>query len=106
MKNNQIIKFAVLNALGTYIYISFVGWFMFTISKFFNGKDNNQNFWPIVIFLLVFVLSAAVTGSLVLGKPIFLWFSDQKKEAVKLLIYTIGIIFLLTLLTALFLMLK
>jgi heme O synthase-like polyprenyltransferase len=35
------------------------------------------------------VLSAAVTGGLVLGKPVMLYLDNQKTDAIKLFIYTL-----------------
>ena len=55
--------------------------------KLFGTIDNILG--PIA-FLLVFVVSASITGSLVLGKPILMYLDGQKTEAVKLFMYTIG----------------
>jgi len=41
-------------------------------------------------FLLLFILSAAVTGSLILGKPILMYLDGKKAEALKLFLYTLG----------------
>ena len=44
--------------------------------------------------LLLFVFSAAVTASLVFGKPILLYLDNFKKEAFKLLLYTLAFLFI------------
>ncbi len=48
----------------------------------------NKTTGPIA-FLTLFVLSAAVTGGLVLGKPLLMYVNNQKSEAIKLFIYTL-----------------
>ena len=46
-------------------------------------------------FLLLFVCSAAITGSLVLGKPVMLYLDNKKPEAIKFFLKTIGWLFLI-----------
>lgn len=82
-----------LNALGIAIYIVGVALLMQNGEKIFGKMDNL--FGP-VAFLLLFIVSAAITGALALGKPALLYFNNQKKEAIKLFLYTIGWIFLMT----------
>ena len=43
-----------------------------------------------VAFLLLFVLSAAITGSLVFGRPALMFLGGQKTEAVSFLLYTLA----------------
>jgi hypothetical protein len=49
-----------------------------------------DNLFSPIIFLTLFVLSAAITSSLILGKPILLFLNGEKTEAVRLFLYTIG----------------
>jgi hypothetical protein len=42
----------------------------------------------------MFVFSAAVSGALILGKPILLYLENQKREAIELFAITLGWIFL------------
>lgn len=55
-----------------------------------------ENFWggP-VIFLMLFVLSAAIVGALVLGRPILLYLDGAKSEALKFFGYTLGWLFVI-----------
>lgn len=46
--------------------------------------------------LLLLILSATVTGSLVLGRPILWYLDGKKKEAVSLFVATVGFLFLIT----------
>jgi len=88
-----IIKTAFLNSLATAIYISIVGSFMFYAGNLNLGQSKT----PLipVFMLMLFVFSAALTGTLVFGKPI-LWYMDgKKKEALSLLTYTLGFFFVI-----------
>lgn len=86
MTNAQLIKRAALNSLGVLVYVYLVSLVMTNGDKIFGAADHKP-FAPIA-FLLLFVLSALITGGLVLGKPILLFLDGLKKEGVKLLIYT------------------
>lgn len=90
----KIIKRALINALGTVAYIILVASFMFSMQDITPKEDT---IFVITSVLLLFVCSAAITGFLVFGKPVMLYIDGKKKEAVRLLGYTIGIILLITL---------
>ena len=94
MKNTNLVWRGFLNAFGLVCYVSLVALVMQNGEKIF-GKMHNL-LGP-VSFLLLFVMSAAITSGLVLGKPMILFFENQKSEAVKLFICTIGWIFIATL---------
>jgi len=92
---NNILKSAAIDALGTALYVAVVASFMFYGPKFFESGKPDTVFAPIMM-LLLFVFSAALTGSLMFGRPV-IWFLDgKKKEALSLLIYTLLIFFILT----------
>jgi SNF family Na+-dependent transporter len=94
MKHSKLILISFLDALGTTVYIIGVAFIIKNGEKIFGKMDN---FFGPIAFLLLFVLSAAITGSLVLGRPIILYFETKKIEAVKLFLYTLGWLFLITL---------
>jgi hypothetical protein len=85
---------SLVHSLGVFIYITIIASIMSNGGKLFNKADN---FWNPIAFLLLFVFSALITSSLVLGRPIYLYFDDKKEEAVKFLLYTIGWLFAITL---------
>lgn len=91
----KIIRRALINAVGTILYIILVASFMFSLQD----PDSPDNL-PVPIIpiamLSLFVCSAAITGFLVFGKPAMLYIDGKKKEAVALLGYTIGILVLFT----------
>jgi len=94
---NKIFKTAFLNAIGTTLYIGAVGSFMYYGSMIKIGK--RANFLAPIAMLLLFVFSAALTGSLIFGKPALLYVDGKKKEALTLLTYTLLIFFAITFLT-------
>ena len=94
MKNQKIWFWSAVNALGVFAYIMIVAWLLTNGEKIF-GQMNN--FWGPVAFLLLFVFSALVTGFLVLGRPVYLHLNNSKKEAVMMFIYTLTVLFVITL---------
>ncbi|MFA6407303.1 MAG: hypothetical protein WCV80_01195 [Candidatus Paceibacterota bacterium] len=87
MKKKEYFMRSFLNATGVLAYISLVAGFLFNGKQLF-GKE--ETFLLPILMLLLFVTSAAITGSLVLGKPIHLYLSGLKKEAFTMLFATIG----------------
>lgn len=79
----KIIQQAFFLALGEAIYISLVALFMFGIQKWFGSKPDPAIIAPIFL-LLLFVISAAVSGALILGKPAMLYLDGKKKDALQL----------------------
>lgn len=92
MKNLK--SLALLHALGTAIYVSLVALFMQNGERIFGKMEKDSLFGPVAI-LLIFVLSAAVTGSLVLGRPILMYLDNRKAEALKMFFYTLGWLFII-----------
>ena len=86
MKNSDYLLKSFLSAAGVFMYISLVAWFLF------NGKGvfgEIESFLLPVMMLLLFVISACITGLLVLGKPIHLYLNGNKREAITLLVATL-----------------
>lgn len=95
MKNSKLILQGFLFSLGVVAYVILVVIIMFNGNSLFGAMDN---FWGPLAMLLLFIVSAAITGSLVFGWPIYLFLNGMKKEAVTLALYTIGFLFLETIL--------
>ncbi|MDP1834194.1 MAG: hypothetical protein Q8L11_04690 [Candidatus Moranbacteria bacterium] len=85
----KIIRQAFLLALGEGIYISLVALLMFTVGKLFGDKPDPAIVAPIA-FLLLLVISAAISGALILGKPLMLYLDGKKKEALQLFGFTLA----------------
>jgi hypothetical protein len=84
--SQNIVSRAIQNAVATAGYISLVALFMSKGEKMFGPDDN---FLIPLALLLLFVLSASITGGLVLGKPILLYLDNKRGDAVRLFIYTL-----------------
>lgn len=96
----SLVSLSFFLALGEGAYISLVALIMRNANKIFGQQPT---ILALVAFLLLFVLSAAVSGALILGKPILLYFENKKKEALELfcLILSWLFIFLVVLLLVL-----
>lgn len=79
----KLIQQSFLLALGEGIYISLVALIMFTVEKLFGSKPDPVIIAPIALLLLL-VISASISGALILGKPAMLYLDGKKKEAVQL----------------------
>ena len=86
MKNNHILQ-SLGHAVVVFLYITLVTLIMRSGEQLFAGE---QNFWGPIVFLSLFVLSAAVMGALILGRPILLYLDGHKTAAVKFFGYTIA----------------
>jgi hypothetical protein len=87
MKKTDYLMKGFINAGGVLIYISAVAWLGFNSQRFFGGRSD---FLIPVFALLLFVISASITGLLVLGKPILLYWDGRKRESVVLLFATLA----------------
>lgn len=77
MKKYEYILKSFINATGVLIYVSAIAFFGFNGEKIFGNKPN---FLIPLFMLLLFIISASVTGLLVLGKPIQLYLNGLKKK--------------------------
>lgn len=95
---NLILKTAFFNAIGTTLYVAILVTSIFYMPRSF---DQSPNLLMPIIMLLLFVFSAAVTGSLVFGRSILWYLEGKKKEALTLLGYTLLILFVIIILITL-----
>jgi len=95
MTKSKLVLTSLLHAAGVTIYICLVAVIMQNSQKIFGKMDNYSG--P-VAFLLLFVLSAAITGGLTLGRSILWYLDGRKKEALQLFFYILGWLFLFLLL--------
>ncbi len=95
MNNKDIIKWSLINSLGVVVYVALVSTVMQNGEKTFGEM---KNYVGPMAFLLLFVFSALVTGLLILGRPVYLFLDSVSKEAVKMLIYTVGWMFVIIIL--------
>lgn len=93
MKKNTALA-GFLHALGAVAYVGLVTFIMNHANAWFG--EGKTPFQPMA-FLMLFVLSAAVMGSLVFLRPILWYINNAKREALELLGWTIGFFFIFTL---------
>jgi membrane-bound inhibitor of C-type lysozyme len=95
MSKSKLVLTSLLHAAGVGIYIFFVALLMQNAEKIVGKMDN---YFSPVAFLLLFVLSAAITGGLTLGRSILWYIDGRKKEALQLFFYILGWLFIFMLL--------
>ncbi|MDO8499797.1 MAG: hypothetical protein Q7S66_04005 [bacterium] len=83
----KILARALGHAVLAVTYITSVTLFMSNAEKTINPE---KNFLGPVVFLTLLVLSVAVMGILIFGKPILMYLDNNKKEAVYMLLATVG----------------
>ncbi len=88
---HALLRRSFVHALGTVVYIALVATVMSNAERIF-GQAEGQGEAPLVgvAMLLLFVVSASVTGLLILGTPLRWYLDGKKQEAVRLLGWTIG----------------
>ena len=93
MDKAKLLSQAFVNSLGVLVYCGIVSYLMTNGNKFF-GQINGV--FGAVGFLLLLVLSTAIVGALVLGRPLMLYLDGKKKESLVMFSYTLGILFVFT----------
>ena len=94
--NTKITKYAVGHALLTTLYIVLISSFLFYIPKTLNFDKSEDTVFAPILMLSLLVFSASTVGSLIFARPILWCLDGQKKEAVRLLSYTLLTFFILT----------
>lgn len=87
MKKSEFVLRSFLNALGVLAYAALVAWLMSHGEAIFH---NDRGIIVPLFMLLTLIISASVTGLLVLGKPIALYLAELKKEALILFFATLA----------------
>ncbi|MDD3481010.1 MAG: hypothetical protein PHW75_02180 [Patescibacteria group bacterium] len=88
--DKQLLLKTFRNTFGAALYIFLVSQLMQNGSKLFGETDSTLT--PFFM-LLLFSLSAAVVGGLVLGFPVLLFFDGKKNDSIKAAIYSVGWLF-------------
>ncbi len=91
---NKLFKQSILYSVSALAYIVLVAFFMNNASRLF-GNDDKGIMAPIAVLLLL-VLSVSVMGVLMFGKAVLMYLDNNKKDAVKLVIYNIISLFIIT----------
>jgi len=89
MKNSKLALLGLRNGAGALAYIALVALFFHNVERIFKNNPKDTVLAPIFL-LTLFVLSALIEASLVLGQPIITYLNGQKVDAFKLLGFTAG----------------
>jgi hypothetical protein len=81
----KIIPF--LQALGVTIYVTLFA-LLVNLVEVWSRSHPSKPMFGIIIFLMVFVISALICGGIVLGYPIMIFFEGKKHEAFKMVVFT------------------
>jgi hypothetical protein len=100
MNSKSVIKYAFIHALVALVYIGLVALLIANGETLF-GKM--QGALAVSAFLLTLVVSVAVMGVVIFGRPLMWYLDSKKKEGVELALCTIG--FLLLIVVMVFVML-
>ena len=90
---NKLAFYALGHAAAAFAYITAVVSFISYLERAWGNQEDGL--WAPIIGLTLFVLSAAIMGALVLGRPILLYLDGKKSEAVRFFGYTIGWLFVI-----------
>lgn len=86
-KTSYAVK-GLLCAAGVFTYVVGIAW-LFANARYIFGEQDPPGILAPVLMLLTFIISATITGSLVLGAPIYLYLSGHKKDASVMLCSTL-----------------
>jgi hypothetical protein len=98
VSSKRIVLVGLAQAVGTALYVGFVVLLMRALDSRLgpvDGQPQGNTYLLAVSFLLLFVVSACITGGLVLGYPAVLALRQRVRDAVLLLGATLGWLLLL-----------
>jgi hypothetical protein len=84
------IKNAILNAGATAVYVVLISSFITNLEIIIGDNEPEDTILIPMVMLLLLVISAAITGFAVFGKPVMWYMDGKKKEALLLLAYTLS----------------
>jgi len=85
--NTNLLLRAFVSAAGVAGYVSAFAWLLNHTER---GFDGQPDFLIGTLMILLFIISASVTGSLVLLRPVTMFMDGNKKGAMQLFVYTIA----------------
>jgi hypothetical protein len=86
MKNN--LRKSFFSSAGVFIYVAVVAWLLNHTNSLFGGGPDT--FVAPLFVLMLLVLSASITGYLVLAQPIMVYLEGDKKGAKRFLFSILG----------------
>ncbi|GEM_PF-346362 len=80
----------IIQAAGITLYVSLFGIFIQNIKQWLALHNIQEHpILGIILFLLTFIVSALVCGSIVFTKPILLFFDGKRVEAFKVVLWSL-----------------
>ena len=104
MLDKKILKQGATCAALAVLYVAAIATLMTHLEAVFGpGPDTDGDIFAPMLFLLLLVVSVATMAVLVFGKPLMLYIDGKKREAVSMVLCTIGslAVFIVALLAAL-----
>jgi len=95
---NKLTKYALIDSLGVIVYVFLIALFFSSAQSIF-GDGPKVVLIPLMMLLLL-VLSAAITGSLVFGRSVLMYLDGDKKDSIKLVIYKMIVLFVMIFIVA------
>ncbi len=86
MDTKQIIGYGLFNAFAAAAYIGLIAFLLSSVGSVIGPIKGPLSS---MAFLLVFVISAAVMGVVIFGRPVLWYFNGRKEEAIRLVAATI-----------------
>ncbi len=99
MKEPKVVWHSLGHSVLVLLYVTLVG----TVMRHANQWFPHDNSWTPVAVLMLFVLSAAITGTLVVGKPALMYMEGKRKEALQFFGFTVMWLAILTFISLLIL---
>ncbi|MBI4282712.1 MAG: hypothetical protein HY672_04430 [Chloroflexi bacterium] len=98
MSRKRIVLLGLAQAAGVFLYVVFVVLFLDNLDRIAGSPSENEQTTPylqIVGILLLFIISACISGALVLGYPAILALRQRVREASLLVASTVAWLMLL-----------
>lgn len=89
MNQSKIVKYALAQAVAALVYIGLVAVFLTNLEQGFGSLGERTWVAPFVM-LTLFVLSAGVMAVTVFGRALMWYLDGQRREAVNLVVATLG----------------
>ena len=93
MEKKKIILYGIMHAACAVLYVALVA---LTMSQAKDLLGPMHQAFGMTAFLLLFVVSAALMGLTIFGRPILWYLDGQKREALSLVYYTLIFLILIT----------
>ena len=86
MKKSKLLLIGLFQAFGIVLYASLISGLFNLLENFFATPSQ---FWGPILVLTLLVFSAAITGLIVFGYPVYLALNKRIKEALIILAFTL-----------------